>query len=189
MKPLHQILLAGMSIVAATGSTPVMSAPAADSVYLTDAQQSHVEDATSKGIGQVNMITCFMGNTGADKLVNQPSFAAMLNKTKCDKNSQASASNSGAAGSAGAAPEYMRAKVFSTRASNSDPMIARIWVEDSDGNGGSSTIFLKLAASEAPSPANPWGTFRLDYCGRALVNTSSWRPAACRAISMPAPAA
>ena len=66
MKPVHKILLAGTSIVTATLTMPALSAPAADSAYLTDPQQSHVEDATSKGIGQVNMITCFMGNTGAD---------------------------------------------------------------------------------------------------------------------------
>jgi hypothetical protein len=36
--------------------------PAADSAYRTDAQSTHVEDATSRGIQQVNMITCFLSS-------------------------------------------------------------------------------------------------------------------------------
>ena len=36
--------------------------PASTSAYFTDPQQSHVEDATSEGIGQVNMITCIMAS-------------------------------------------------------------------------------------------------------------------------------
>jgi len=47
-------------LLLATGSQMATAAPPAASAYFTDAQTSHVQDATSDSIGQVNMITCPM---------------------------------------------------------------------------------------------------------------------------------
>lgn len=145
-------------------SVAAFAAPAADSAYNTDPQNSYVEDATSKGIGQVNMITCFIGAMAPDKLVNQGNYIALVDQAKCDPNSRSSTSNS--SGSGTQAADYMTAIVNSTRASNSDPMIAKVWVNDVN-DGHQSTIYVRTSATQAPSSTLPYGIFRLDFCGRA----------------------
>ena len=67
-----------LGIVAAV---PAAAAPGPDSAYVTDPQTSHVEDATSRGIGEVNMIACIMAAMRPDALVNEPSYIALIDKS------------------------------------------------------------------------------------------------------------
>jgi len=150
--------------VCVAAPTFVHAAPADTSAYATDPQNSYVEDATSKGIGQVNMITCFLSAMRPDALVNEGNYLALVDQTKCDPQSRSSASNSG--GDATQASNYMTATVNSTRASNADPMIAKIWVNDEVGDGEKAVIFIHSAATTAPSASNAYGIFRMDFCGR-----------------------
>jgi hypothetical protein len=145
--------------------------PAAGSAYFTDAQSSHVEDATSKGIGTVNMIACIMSAMKPDVLVNKGDYIALVDENKCDPNSRSSTSQSGGSGSS-AATEYTTAVVNSSRATNSDPMRVKAWLGE-DQQGQSMTIFVNIAASQAPSTSNPYGVFRLDFCGHADSVTTS----------------
>lgn len=138
-------------------STLALADPAATSAYHTDTQNSHVEDATSKGVGQVNFITCLMAAMRPEALVNQGNYVALVDESKCDSEAQ-SGSNTGAS--------YMTAIVNATRTSNSDPMISRIWI-DEESEGGSATIFVRVSATAAPTTTNPYGFFRLDFCGTA----------------------
>lgn len=148
--------------LAAAWPALALAAPASDSAYRTDAQSTHVEDATSKGIGTVNMITCIMSALRADALVNQGNYLALVDESKCDNN-RASADNS--SGSSSNAPSYMHGIVNSTRATNSDPMRMKAWLSmPQDGQG--MTIFVNLTATTAPSDTNPYGDFRIDYCGQ-----------------------
>src|SRR5438270_2723418 len=103
-------------VLLAAGSPLAIAAPPAASAYFTDAQSSHVQDATSESIGQVNMITCVVHAMRPDALVNQGAYVALIDKNKCDaeKASSASSDSSGAS----QAPDYMTAVVNSTRASN-----------------------------------------------------------------------
>src|SRR5690242_9771161 len=101
--------------------------PPAGSAYIADPQHSYVEDATSRGIGQVNMITCIMSAMRPDALVNDGAYIAMVDMQKCDPNARASTDN---AGGATGASTYATATVNSTRTSNNDPMRARIWIDD-----------------------------------------------------------
>jgi hypothetical protein len=140
------------------------AAPASTSAYYTDLQSSHVEDATSKGIGQVNMITCIMSAMKPDALVNQGSYIALVDENKCDANSRSSTSNS-SGGDGAQAASYTTTTVNSTRASNSDPMLVKVWL-DEENDGQPSTIFVHITATEAPSAGNPYGQFRLDFCGK-----------------------
>jgi hypothetical protein len=140
-----------------------LAAPGATSPYRTDEQHSHVEDATSQGIAQVNMITCFMSSMRPDALVNQGNYIALVDKKKCDPNSRSDSSSSDAGSST---PSYMSSVVNSTRASNSDPMRAQIWIDQSEKDFAA-TIFVNTVATEAPTATNPYGVFRLDYCGKA----------------------
>lgn len=135
--------------------------PSSSSAYRVDPQNSYVEDETSRGIGQVNMITCIMSSLRADALVNQGAYNALVDETKCDPSAR-----SASAGAATQAASYMNATVDSTRASNEDPMLARIWLDDDSEEDFAATIFVRLSATQAPTATNPYGLFRVDYCGK-----------------------
>jgi len=157
------VLSAGYATVAAAN-------PTTGSAYFTDAQSSHVEDATSKGIGTVNMIACIMSAMRPDALMNQGDYNALVDESKCDPNARSSTSQSGGSGS-GTQSNFMTAIVNSTRATNSDPMLAKIWINQSEGGQGM-TIFVRTSATSAPTSTNPYGVFRLDFCGHPDAATS-----------------
>ncbi len=146
------------------------AAPASGSAYFTDVQSSHVEDATSKGIGTVNMIACIMSAMRPDQLVNEGNYIALVDESKCDPNSRSSTSQSGGSGS-GAQSDFMTAVVNSTRATNNDPMLAKIWINQ-DEDGQAMTIFVRASATTAPTSSNPYGVFRLDFCGHPDASSS-----------------
>lgn len=150
------------------------AAPGTSSAYRTDAQSTHVEDATSRGVNQVNMITCFMSAMRPDALVNQPNYIALVDENKCDPERRSSTGNSGSTSAGANAPSYMKAIVNSSRTSNSEPMRVKTWVEESH-DGFDATIFVNISATEAPSASNPYGVFRMDYCGKGAVGPCMMR--------------
>jgi hypothetical protein len=145
-------------VFAALHSLPLQADPPSDSPYATDPQNSYVEDATSRGIGQVNMITCIMAAMRPDALVNEGPYTALIDQAKCDPEARSSNAGSGAQAST-----FLTATVDSARTSNDDPMRARIWIDDP--MEAEALIFVNVSATAAPSDANPYGEFRLDYCG------------------------
>jgi hypothetical protein len=154
-------------------SAAAVAAPPSTSPYYTDPQHSHVEDATSDGIRQVNNIICYMNAMKPDAFVNDGAYIALVDQNKCDSSSQSSASNAGSTSdSSQAATDYVSAVVNSTRASLNDPMLAGVWVDQSN-DGGHGTIYVHLSATEAPTDTNPYGQFRLDFCGLMDANPSS----------------
>jgi hypothetical protein len=156
-------LLRAAIALALLPATNAFADPPTSSAYATDPQNTHVEDATSRGIGQVNMITCIMSAMRPDALVNEGAYNALIDQVKCDSEGRSSTSNSSADGSQ--ASTFMTATVNSTRTSNADPMRARIWIDDPESPDAN--IFVNLSASAAPSAGNPYGVFRVDYCGAA----------------------
>lgn len=136
--------------------------PPSTSAYETDKQSSYVQDSTSEGVDQVNMITCIISSMKADALVNQPTYIALVDKNKCDNKARASTSNS--TSDSGSTASYMTAVVNSSRASNTDPMRVKAWLDNKEENH-SVTIFANVSVTEAPTTTNPYGVFRLDYCG------------------------
>src|SRR3977135_3741026 len=159
-------------VLLAAAAAPASAAPPAASAYFTDAQTSHVQDATSDSIGQVNMITCVFHSMRPDALVNQGAYVALIDKNKCDAAKQSSATNSGDSSGASQAPEYLTAVVNSTRASNTTPMLVSAWISINQ-DGAPVTIFAHLSATAAPSATDPYGTFRLDYCGKMASGAGS----------------
>src|SRR6185312_9451391 len=103
----------------------------------------------------------------ADALVNKGPYLALVDKNKCDAEKRSSTANAGSTSEgAQSAASYVTATVDSTRASNSDPMIAKVWL-DLDEEGMHQTIYVHVSATQAPSASNAYGVFRLDYCGKA----------------------
>lgn len=155
------VLQSAVAVALALGSSSTIAAPPSSSAYFTDPQSSHVEDATSRGIGTVNMIACIMSAMKPADLVNDGNYIALVDENKCDSNNRSSSASSG--GSQGAS--YMTAVVNSSRASNNDPMLVKTWISEEE-EGNAMTIFVRTSASEAPTSSNPYGVFRLDFCGK-----------------------
>jgi hypothetical protein len=112
------------------------------------------------------MITCFMSAMKPDALVNQGNYVALVDETKCDQNARSSTSNAGTGSDAAQSASYTTATVNSSRASNNDPMRVKVWVDEEE-EGHDATIFVNVSATEAPTQTNPYGQFRLDFCGKA----------------------
>lgn len=155
----HKETIAVLSLLCAAAAT---ADPGVDSPYVTDPQHSRVEDATSRGIGQVNMITCIMAAMKPQALVNEGDYIALVDESKCDYEGRADTANSG--GGSGQAASFMTATVNSSRASNDDPMIVKTWIDEVE-EGRQATIFVRTSISAAPDASNPYGEFRLDFCG------------------------
>lgn len=139
----------------------VAAAPAPDSPYQVDAQNTYVHDASTRGIGVVNMITCLMSALKADVLVNEGRYLALIDEKKCSSERDSASQST----STVEAPNYIQAIVESTRESNTAPMYMKAWFTLPEG-GQTMTIFIHLEASAAPSDLNPYGDFRIDYCGK-----------------------
>jgi hypothetical protein len=160
------VIYAAASMAAALA----VASPPASSPYMTDAQSSYVQDATSDSIGSVNMITCIMSSMRPDALVNQGAYIALIDQNVCNAAKTGAATSASGAGAA-QAPDYMTAVVNSTRASNSDPMIVTAWI--SIGQGGvPETVFAHVSVTAAATTTDPYGAFRLDYCGKLATATA-----------------
>ena len=103
------LMSAAMSMAAGVA----FASPPANSPYMTDAQSSYVQDATSDSIGSVNMITCIMSSMRPDALVNQGAYIALVDQTVCNAAKTGAATSATGAGAA-QAPDYMTAIVNST---------------------------------------------------------------------------
>ena len=160
------LMSAAMSMAAGVA----FASPSANSPYMTDAQSSYVQDATSDSIGSVNMITCIMSSMRPDALVNQGAYIALVDQNVCNAAKTGAATSATSAGAA-QAPDYMTAVVNSRRASNSDPMIVTAWI--SIGQGGvPETVFAHISVTAAATATDPYGDFRLDYCGKLATDTA-----------------
>lgn len=148
-------------------SNAAFATPSSTSAYVTDSQNSHVQDATSEGVAQLNMVLCIMNAMNPAEMVNAGPYIALVDKNKCDTSGRDSASNSSSTSSgAGAAPNYMNAVVNVTRADNASPMIFKSWMSMTE-QGNSMSVYVRGAVTQAPSNSLPYGVFRLDYLGKA----------------------
>jgi hypothetical protein len=159
-----------LSLVGATPLT-ALATPPSSSPYALDPQSVYVQDATSDGIANLNMVLCIMDAMRPADMVNKGDYIALIDKNKCDTKSQSSASNStsGASG-ATSTPDYMTAVVNATRASNTDPMLAKIWISMTE-QGQAVDIYVHLSATQSPTDAPPYGQVRVDYIGKSSGNT------------------
>ncbi len=64
----------------------------------------------------------------------------------------------------------MTAIVNATRASNSDPMISKIWIVQEE-EGKETHIDVHVSATAAPTATNPYGSFTLFFCGHEPNST------------------
>ena len=148
---------AAISALLIAGTTVQAQMPA-DAPYNTDPQNLYVQDDTSQGIANLNMVLCVIGSMSTGDMVNSGPYIALVDMNKCNN-------KGGGSSSAAGATNYATAVVNVTRASNADPMIGKIWLSLTD-DGGASEVFAYLSATQSPSAASPYGVFRLDYVGK-----------------------
>ena len=143
----------------------VLAAPPATSPYVTDKTNSYVQDQTSQAMSNLNDILCHVSAMDPADMVNLGAYIALIDRSICSPND--SGGNSGSTGA-----NYVPAIVNSTRADASSPMIAKVWLDDvGGGNGSKQSITAYLSATQAPNlPSDPYGRFRLDFCGKDPVS-------------------
>ncbi|HEY3730151.1 MAG TPA: hypothetical protein VGL28_02690 [Steroidobacteraceae bacterium] len=145
------LLIFGLSAQAQTPAT---------SPYNTDPQNFYVQDDTSQGIGNLNMVLCVVAGLDPGDMVNAGPYVALVDMTKCNSD-KGGGSNNNAAG----ATDYATGVVIVTRASNTEPMIGKVWLSLTE-DGGSTNVYAYLSATQSPSSSSPYGVFRLDYVGQ-----------------------
>ncbi|MGH8231232.1 MAG: hypothetical protein ACRESY_05360, partial [Steroidobacteraceae bacterium] len=143
-----------MASLCAQAQTP------ANSPFNTDPQNFYVQDDTSQGIGNLNMVLCVVAGLDPGDMVNAGPYIALVDMNKCNSD-KGGGSNNNAAG----ATDYATAVVNVTRASNTDPMIGKVWLSLTE-DGGSTNVYAYLSATQSPSSTSPYGVFRLDYIGQ-----------------------
>ena len=159
---MHRTLVltaAAAAALFAAGGVQAQSQIPANSPYITDPQNIYVQDDTSQGIANLNMVLCIIGSTSPGDMVNAGPYIALVDLNKCNNKGGGSSSSAGAT-------NYATGVVNVTRASNADPMIGRIWLAVSDG-GGNEEVYAYLTATQSPSSAAPYGVFRMDYIGKS----------------------
>lgn len=153
--------LAG-SLVASAWAVPPSSG-----AYVSDPQNTWVQDRVGDRISTVNMIMCIMSSMRPDALVNQGAYVALVDEGKCAGRGDSSKSTSTNAGASNAT-NYMSATVVSEQATNADPLTVKIWLHEEEDHGSGpekTTIYVYIVATEGKSDANPNGLFRMYFCG------------------------
>ena len=158
----NQLIRAAVA-AALLGSTVAEAAPPTNSPYFTDAQNLYVQDETAQGIGSLNMVLCVVGSMDPGDMVNAGPYVALVDMNKCQSAKGGDSSNSAGA------TNYANAIVDVTRASNSVPMTAKVWLSFTE-EGKALKVYAYLSATESPTQAPPYGAFRLDYIGESGGN-------------------
>ena len=155
-----------LTLAASIFAVPAQAVPTTGA-YVTDTQNSWVQDRVGDRIGTVNMIMCIMGNLKPDLMVNHGAYLALVDEQKCKGNadsSKATTTNSGEAN----ASNYMSAVVLSTQPTAADPLVMKAWIhqeEEHNGSNSKSLIYVYLEATAGKSAANPNGLFKMYFCG------------------------
>jgi hypothetical protein len=153
-------LLIYTAMAAASGLAA--AAPPSTSPYFTDPQNLYVQDETAQGIGSLNMVLCVIGATDPGDMVNAGPYIALIDMNKCQ-------ANNGSNGASAGATNFANAVVNVTRASNTAPMIGKVWLSMNQ-QGNTTNVYAYLSATQSPATAPPYGAFRMDYIGQKNGN-------------------
>lgn len=102
-----------------------------------------------------NDILCFMRNLKAGEMVNQGTYTALVNMADCSTGQQDQNNNRG--------PDNITAIVESTRASNSDPQLVKVWIPRMEEEGFTTQIRAMAVVRQSPTEANPAGDFTMTF--------------------------
>tara|TARA_B100000700_G_scaffold149706_1_gene166431 strand:+ start:187 stop:2517 length:2331 start_codon:yes stop_codon:yes gene_type:complete len=149
----------------------IFAAVPSGSQYNTDNREFMVEDALNDASDTPTMILCFMKNLRTDLMVNKGNYLAQIDEEACNASGQISSgpksedkASATSASSSAASKAYTDVISVVTRASSSDPMVAKTWLVV-DGPSGPMTVYIQGSATSAKTDSNPYGVFQLDYTG------------------------
>lgn len=139
--------------------------------YNTDETHTYVYDASMESLDTVNMILCLMEQTRASDMVNQGAYIALVNEDKCEQGQNQSNSGSTGQSSGGQADELNAWTIDSTRTSNTDNQIVKIWVPGETGGDpmDEQDILVEVTVTDAVSDTQPFGSFTMNFKGVADV--------------------
>ena len=135
---LHTAAATAMLIASVTTQAQIP----ANSAYNTDPQDVYVQDDTSQGIANLNMVLCVISSLSPGDMVNTGPYVALVDMNKCNN-------KGGGSSSAAGATDYASAVVNVTRATNADPMIGKVWLSMTE-QGGTTNVFAYLSATQSP---------------------------------------
>jgi len=183
MKPMFIETAVAMAALTAANT---FAAPPATSAYGKATSEVFVQDAASDGLSSVNMVMCIMNAMSPSDMLTQKGTAnakgekevqyiALVDKNKCDKKGSSSSSSSSGSGS-DSAPNWITATVNITRASNSSPMLGKIWMKLNNDDGKAINVYVATTVTKSPTDAPPYGTVHIDYAGyEASTSTSMFK--------------
>ena len=110
---------------------------------------------------ELNSYLCFVSAMAPNLLVNSGDYIAMVDQKIC--NPDTTGAQIGTVDNS-----FFSSQINSTRASNSSPMLTKVWLENfvniNKPKSEPISIPLYVSATQAPSTKLPFGIFRLDYC-------------------------
>ena len=152
------------AVIAALNST--------SSDFSTDPQNMWVHDRALEPLDEVNNILCYIGQTGADQLVNK-TYTALVDSAKCERQGDSGGGQNQSSGG-GKTVELEKWVVASTRVDNNSSQFVRIWAPSGDNGGGKgpqTEIRAEVEISEGVSATNPFGKFTLNF---AAIAAADW---------------
>ena len=139
--------------------------------YTNAEQHKWVHDRALEPLDQVNEILCYVGQTGADQLVNN-TYIALVDAAQCRRQGETNSGQNQSSGG-GKTVEYEKWTVQSERADNNSPQYVRIWAP---GGGGDqdppSEIRAEVVVTEGVSESDPYGKFTLNWSAVATADMS-----------------
>lgn len=141
--------------------------------FSTDEQHAWVHDRALEPLDDVNNILCFIGQTGADQLVNK-TYTALVDASMCEREGDTGGGQDQSSGG-GKSVELEKWVVESVRADNNSPQFVRIWApsgrDDGDDDfGPPMEIRAEVEISQGVSDTNPFGKFILNFAAVAAAN-------------------
>ncbi len=139
----------------------------ADTDYSQAEKHSWVDDTDA--LDMVNEILGVVKDTGYANFVNQEAYKALVRQVGDSKQSQ-----SGGSATSTTTEELMEIYVQVTRASNSDPMIVKVWVEEEEGPGDQAMLIRGyFTVTQGVSDDYPYGVMTAHFKGTALADDGS----------------
>lgn len=157
------------------GSFKVTAADlAATTDYKVDKTQVWVSERSAEAFNEINNILCMMAQSKYDVMLNQGAYVALVDQTQCDsKKSDASSAGQDSQNQSSSAtmPDYMTFTIIATRADNSSPEYAKVWVHaKAKGSDPEQIIMVNIIITEGKSDTNPYGLFTMTFLGLPATN-------------------
>jgi len=153
---------ASVSSVLSVTEFPGMAFDSPGTDYTNQSKDIWVDDTDA--LDMVNSILGVCKETAYQNFVNQGPYKALAKPV-----SESEQSQGGSSTSSSATESLMEVTLDVTRASNSDPMVIKIWVEEPNGPGGMPVLIRGyFEVSAGVSAEYPYGVLEAHFKGNAL---------------------